>query len=105
MTDPSQPPRQTTRVMQAMQASHESPLTVPRYVVGAVLLLFALGMFAFHVITHYGESLGVFEQRFIAACALAGFGVMPPAEALVRFLFGLVGAWRKFKAPPSGSGQ
>jgi len=82
-----------------MDASHGNALTVPRYVLGAVLLTFALGMFAFHVVTHYGQSLGVYEQRFIAACALGGFGVMPPAEALVRFLLGLVGVWRKYKAP------
>lgn len=99
MSDPTQAPRQTTRVMQAVQASHGRKDTGPRYALGSILLGFALASFALHMQSHTA-ALDVFEQRFIGGCGAAGLLILPPAEAGIRLALSIFS-----RVKPTGGGQ
>lgn len=101
MSDPVQP-RQTTRVMAAVQAAqpaHTGENTGPRYAGGSILLGIAVSIYGFHIVQHPTIALERFDQIVIGFFGIAGFGVLPLSEWAVRFVVGLATAYKGYKNP------
>lgn len=100
MTPPVQP-RQTTRVMAAVQAAqpaHAGDSTGPRYAVGLTMIALAVAFYGWHV-GHPAIVLERFDQYVIGFLAVVGFAVLPLAEWALRFVVGLLTAAKNYKNP------